>query len=172
LREKDSGIFEKEIQEAMEWITTFGIGDFIGSGYEDQLSGVDGNLIWTEYMSGSEGDFAFNGYEPGNVDEELVPQGYYVGSVAWTCEGKSMYITTFAYEECACDGDDENCETCEGEGSLEYPIVELARERLAGSGQLRHGGVASKQRFCEECGAATGPKAKFCSGCGHSILSV
>jgi hypothetical protein len=165
-------VFEEEIQQVVEWITNYGIGDCVGSGYEDQLKGIAENLIWTEYMSGVEGDFVFNGYEPANTEEGWVPQGYYVGSTPWTGEAKSLFITTFIYESCECDGEDEDCDECDGEGSQEHDLVESARVRIAAPGAkpgMSIGLTPNRPKFCQECGSGITLAAKFCAECGMKI---
>jgi hypothetical protein len=170
MSDRGEALFEEEIQQVVEWITKYGIGEFVGSGYEVQLKGIAENLIWTESMSGVEGDFVFNGYEPTNAEEDWVPQGYYVGSTPWTGETKSLFITTFAYESCECEGEDEDCEDCDGDGSRENALVEIARERIAARGaNPGKSTISNRPKFCQECGTGIASNAKFCLECGMKI---
>jgi hypothetical protein len=118
-------------------------------------------------MSGVDGDFAFNGYEPTNFDSDWVPQGYYVGTNPWVDEAKSVTIWTFASEPCECDGD-EYCDACQGDGSFDYNLVEIARGVL--SAKSADPGTAPKSpKFCQECGNQRIIKAKFCPKCGFKF---
>jgi hypothetical protein len=115
---------QSDLHAVTQWIEKYKIYKYIGSGYESELAGIDDNLIWTEYMSGLEGDYTCNGYRPPAGD--WVPQGYFIAKKARTGPEQDIFIWTFASEPCGCDGEDEDCEECEGEGSIDADLVSIA----------------------------------------------
>jgi hypothetical protein len=157
---------EEDLQAVIDWLTAYNIGEYVGSGYEEKLDGVAENLIWKEYMSGVDGDFVFNGFEPTNFESDWVPQGYYVGTIPWVDEAKSITIWTFASEPCVCDGDEE-CGACQGNGSLDYDLVEIARG--VSSTKSQNPEQQPSPKFCQECGNQRAVQAKFCTHCGFKF---
>ena len=105
---------DDEFRTVVSWLKDYLITEYVGSGYEKELEGVDPSRIWTEYMSGVEGDYAQNGFHPPEGD--WVPQGYWVGQKPWGTDSESLFIWTYGYEQCACDGEDDECPTCGGDG--------------------------------------------------------
>ena len=155
---------DEEFQTVIDWVTYYGIDRFVGSGNEKDLEEINPNLIWTEYLSGAEGDYAAAGFSP--PDGDWVPQGYWVGTVPWGTEAENLFIWTNGYEACDCDGEDPDCSLCGGEGDFDYPYVQLAGEYLKNTSDH----VKSKTpNFCSDCGTKLLPSAKFCSACGSKI---
>lgn len=115
---------KEEIEEAKAtaktWFELFSFQKYVGSGYETELEGVSEDLIWTEWADGLNGDYAANEFNTG--DSARVPQGYYVMAKPYSFEKSTVFIATTLVLDCdQCNGDDD-CEVCEGEGSV---FVEL-----------------------------------------------
>ena len=115
---------QSDLLAVTQWIENYKIHRYIDSGYESELAGTDETLIWTEYQSGLEGDYAGNGFRPPAGD--WVPQGYFIAKKAWTGPEQEIFIWTFASAPCGCDGEDEDCDDCEGEGSIDADLVSIA----------------------------------------------
>jgi hypothetical protein len=68
---------EAEFRTVVHWLKDFEITEFVGSGSEEELEGVEHSRIWTEYAIGVSGDYTQSGFHPPEGD--WVPQGYWVG---------------------------------------------------------------------------------------------
>ena len=158
---------DEEFRTVVDWLKDFEITEYVGSGYEKELEGVDPSRIWTEYMSGVEGDYAQSGFHPPEGD--WVPQGYWVGQKPWGTDSESKHIWTYGYELCSCDGE-EDCTICGGSGDLGYNFVELAREFL--QAQYSENAKNSGAVFCIECGQKLPETSKFCPTCGTKAVKV
>lgn len=159
---------EEEFRTVVDWVVAFEITNYVGSGYEEELEGVEHSRIWTEYNIEGFGDYAESGFHPPEGD--WVPHGYWIGQKSWDTDSEDVQIWTCGYEPCSCDGEDDDCSICQGAGDLGYNFVELAREFL----QMQNSDKPKSPDilFCMECGQKIPAEVKFCPACGTKILKV
>ena len=162
-------VSDDDFEDVIDWVTRYGIHIYVAEGNEKELKKIDERLIWTEYDCGTENIFSEPGFNPPPKHE--VVYGYWVGTNPWGDDVESYEAFTSNTEWCeSCDGDDEDCSACEGEGSIERNIAQMA---ISYSQDSRNPSKEPEsQIYCTECGTVIGVGAKFCAECGTSASKI
>ena len=159
---------DEEFQTVVDWLKDFEITEYVGSGYEKELEGVDPSRIWTEYMSGVEGDYARSGFHPPEGD--WVPQGYWVGQKPWGTDSESIYIfghTGMSFAAVTARKIARFAKELEIWDTTSWSLpVNFCRHKIQRT-QKNSGAV-----FCIECGQKLPETAKYCPTCGTKAVKV
>ena len=84
------------------------------------VEGIDEKRIWTEFWRSDQ--FIVNTYK--KVDEfDSEVTAYYIFDKPYVEEDSTITLITTAWEDCECEGEDEECEECEGSGTIAIEIA-------------------------------------------------
>ena len=85
-----------------------------------QLIGLDSNRIWTHYSRTEQ--FICNRFSESEIgDEEVI--NYFVFDHPYSNEEKPINLVTTFWEDCDCEGEEEECEKCEGRGAIYIDVI-------------------------------------------------
>jgi len=84
------------------------------------VTGIDEKRIWTEFWRSDQ--FIVNTYK--KVDEfDSEVTAYYIFEKPYEEEESTITLITTVWEDCECEGEDEECEECEGSGTISTDLI-------------------------------------------------
>jgi hypothetical protein len=116
-----NSINEMYAEELAAWAKVKSIyGDFEYVDDPAAVAGIDPNRIWTEFWRTDQ--FIENVFvEVEEFDSEIT--AYYVFEKPYESPDSSITLITTVWEDCECEGEDEECEECEGTGNISTDLV-------------------------------------------------
>jgi hypothetical protein len=85
-----------------------------------QLRGIDSDRIWTHYSRTDQ--FICNTFSESEIgDEEVI--NYFVFERPYSNEEKTINLVTTFWEDCDCEGEEEECKKCEGAGTIPFDVI-------------------------------------------------
>lgn len=96
-------------------------GNFVVVDDPADLPAVEKNRIWTEFWR--QDQYITNlFFEVDDFDGDVT--SYFVFDRCYSEPENSIFLTTVFWDDCEdCDGDDEECATCEGNGSIAVDVL-------------------------------------------------
>jgi hypothetical protein len=84
------------------------------------LRGIDSDRIWTHYSRTDQ--FICNTFSQSEIgDAEVI--NYFVFERPYNNEKEPIYLVTTFWEDCECEGEEEDCEKCEGAGTIATDVI-------------------------------------------------
>ena len=89
---------------------------------ESQLVEIDANRIWTHYSGSGSNDFILNKFSELEIgDGEVI--NYFIFERPYSKRNEPIYLTTTFWEDCECEGEEDECEQCEGKGTIPFDVI-------------------------------------------------